>query len=77
VVSYLLWYWALGRADASKVAVFSNLQPVVTAIAAWLVLGERIGWEVAVGGILVLAGVRLTGAARTAPPPPPLPLRAD
>jgi len=60
VVSYLLWYWALGRTDASKVAVFSNLQPVVTALAAWGVLGERIGWEVAVGGVMVLAGVRLT-----------------
>ena len=64
VASYLLWYWALGRTDASKVAVFSNLQPVATAVAAWLVLGEPIGWEVAVGGVLVLAGVRLTAAAR-------------
>src|SRR5215468_4994163 len=71
VVSYLLWYWALGRTDASKVAVFSNLQPVATAIAAWLVLGEHIGWEVAVGGVLVLAGVRVTSAARTGQPPSP------
>lgn len=68
VLSYFLWYWALGRTDASKVAVFSNLQPVVTALAAWLVLGERIGWEVVVGGALVLAGVRLTG---TSSPPRP------
>ena len=44
-------------------AVFSNLQPVATALAAWLVLGERIGWEVGVGGVLVLAGVRLTGTS--------------
>jgi drug/metabolite transporter (DMT)-like permease len=72
VVSYLLWYWALGRTDASKVAVFSNLQPVATAIAAWGVLGERIGWEVAVGGALVLAGVRVTATARTGPSPVPL-----
>jgi len=63
VVSYLLWYWALGRTDASKVAVFSNLQPVATALAAWAVLDERIGWEVAVGGLLVLAGVRLTSTS--------------
>jgi drug/metabolite transporter (DMT)-like permease len=66
VVSYSLWYWALGRTEASKVAVFSNLQPVVTAVAAWLVLEERIGWEVAVGGVLVLAGVRLTSTPRPA-----------
>src|SRR5215475_5015506 len=69
VVSYLLWYWALGRTDASKVAVFSNLQPVATAVAAWLVLGEHIGWEVAVGGALVLAGVRVIVTAPTAPRP--------
>jgi len=67
VVSYLLWYWALGRTDASKVAVFSNLQPVVTALAAWGVLGEHIGWEVAVGGVMVLAGVRLTSAPGRSP----------
>jgi len=69
VVSYLLWYWALGRTDASKVAVFSNLQPVATAVAAWGVLGERIGWEVAIGGVLVLAGVRLTSTLRPAAAP--------
>ena len=77
VVSYLLWYWALGRTDASKVAVFSNLQPVATAVAAWLVLGEHIGWEVAVGGALVLAGVASTGPARPARRRPPCPAPAD
>jgi drug/metabolite transporter (DMT)-like permease len=30
------------------------------------VLGERIGWEVAVGGALVLAGVRVTSTPRPA-----------
>jgi drug/metabolite transporter (DMT)-like permease len=60
VLSYLIWFAALGRTDASKVAVFSNLQPVATALAAWALLGEPIGWEVVVGGALVLLGVRLT-----------------
>jgi drug/metabolite transporter (DMT)-like permease len=60
LLSYLIWFVALGRTDASKVAVFSNLQPVATAFAAWAVLGEHIGWEVVVGGALVLLGVRLT-----------------
>jgi len=70
VLSYLIWFAALGRTDASKVAVFSNLQPVATAVAAWAFLGERIGWEVVVGGALVLVGVRLTqGAGRKALPP--------
>jgi len=60
IVSYLLWYFALSKVPASRVAVFSNLQPVTTAIAAWAVLGEPLHWEIGVGGILVLAGVRLT-----------------
>lgn len=59
VVSYVLWNYALARVDASRVAVFANLQPIATAIAAWLVLGEPLGWSVFVGGGLVLIGVRL------------------
>ena len=65
VAAYFLWYWALSRTEASKVAIFINLQPVATALASGLVLGERIGWEVAVGGALVLVGVRLTQARRS------------
>ncbi len=62
VLSCLILFAALGRTDASKVAVFSNLQPVATALAARVTLGEPIGWEVVVGGALVLFGVRLTQA---------------
>jgi drug/metabolite transporter (DMT)-like permease len=73
VLSYLIWFAALARTDASKVAVFSNLQPVATALAAWVLLGERIGWEVVVGGALVLLGVRLTQAPRGNGLPPGVP----
>jgi drug/metabolite transporter (DMT)-like permease len=59
VVAYLLWYFALSRLEASKVAVFANLQPVLTALAAWGFLGEPLTWEIGVGGVLVLLGVRL------------------
>jgi len=71
VLSYLIWFAALGRTDASKVAVFSNLQPVATAVAARVVLGEPIGWEVVVGGALVLLGVRLTQGVGRKPLPAP------
>ena len=59
VVSYFLWYYALGKLPASRVAVFSNLQPVATALAAWALLGDPLTWEIAIGGALVIAGVRL------------------
>ena len=59
VIAYLLWGYALERAPAAKVAVFSNLQPVATAVCGWALLSEPIGWEVLAGGVLVMAGVRL------------------
>lgn len=58
-VAYVLWNYALARVEPSRVAVFANLQPVATAVAAWLLLGEPLAWEIGVGGALVLFGVRL------------------
>lgn len=57
--SYALWNYALSRTEASRVAVFANLQPIATALAAWGLLGETPGWALVVSGALVLAGVRL------------------
>jgi drug/metabolite transporter (DMT)-like permease len=57
VVSYLCWSYALAHAEPSRVAVFTNLQPVLTALLAWFVTGERLGPTLVVGGLLVLAGV--------------------
>lgn len=57
--SYALWNYALSRTEASRVAVFANLQPIATALAAWALLGESLGWPLVVSAALVLAGVRL------------------
>ena len=60
VVAYLLYYWALSRAQASRVAIWSNLQPVLTALLAWAAYGERLSGPFLAGGAMVLAGVILT-----------------
>ncbi len=59
VVSYALWNFALARVESSRVAVFANVQPVLTSLAAWLVLAEPLGWSWAACTVLVIAGVRL------------------
>ncbi len=57
IISYLCWYYALGRLEPSRVAIFTNLQPVMTAIASWWLLGERLTPRLLGGGGLVVAGV--------------------
>lgn len=63
VVSYALWNFALARVESSRVAVFANVQPVLTSVAAWWALGEPLGWSWAVCTALVIAGVRLASRA--------------
>jgi drug/metabolite transporter (DMT)-like permease len=67
VVAYLCWYYALGSLEPSRVAVFTNLQPVATALASWMIRGDRVTPGLAVGGALVIGGVLVT--MRKATPP--------
>ncbi|HEY6101044.1 MAG TPA: DMT family transporter [Anaeromyxobacter sp.] len=59
VVAWLIYYWALGRAEASRVAIWSNLQPVLTALLAWAMYGEALTAPFVAGGAMVVAGVVL------------------
>jgi len=59
VVGYFCWNYALGRLDASQVAVMANGQPVATTILAALVMGEQITLWFVVGGVITITGVTL------------------
>lgn len=59
IVSYLLWGWALSRIEASRVAVFTNLQPIATALLAWVVFGEPLTPHFLAATAFVLTGVWL------------------
>jgi len=59
VVVYVLWYWVLKRMEASRLAVYHNIQPVVATAIAWLMLGEQITSAFVVGGAIVLTGLIL------------------
>src|SRR2546421_384523 len=57
VAAYLLWYWALAHLPAARVAVFTNLQPLATAVLAHFILGEHITPQFVVGAVVVISGV--------------------
>ncbi len=60
VICYTIWFWALGKLEATKVAVFNNFQPVITAFLALWLMNEAIGARLIAGGVLVIFGVILT-----------------
>ncbi|MEY2427154.1 MAG: hypothetical protein QOJ40_39 [Verrucomicrobiota bacterium] len=56
-LGYLFWYSALERIEVSRVAAFLYIQPLVTLIAAVIMLNERVTVTTVVGGLVVLLSV--------------------
>ncbi len=67
VVAYWVYGWTQKVLGASRVAVTLYLGPLYTAVAAWLVLNEPMGWFHLLGGLMILGGVGLVMAAPTQP----------
>jgi DME family drug/metabolite transporter len=50
----------LGRVTAQAIGILSYIEPVSAALLTWAILGQSFGWQVAVGGALVvLAGAMI------------------
>lgn len=56
---FLFWMWLLSIYPAASVASFSFLSPVFGVLLGWLLLGERVGVEIAGALVLVSAGLVL------------------
>jgi drug/metabolite transporter (DMT)-like permease len=75
VLAYILWNRAVAMLGAARTAVYNCLVPFLSAIIAFLVLGERPGPLHVLGGSLIVGGVLLaTQGTRTLPErPAPMP----
>jgi len=71
--AFLCYNHALTQLPATRAAVSINGIPVVTALSAWVLLGERLTGVQIGGGILVLVGVFLTNIHGTREIPQELP----
>jgi len=60
VVVYVLWYWLLKYLDASRIAVYHNIQPIIASAVAYAFLGESLSLVFLIGGAVVIAGVIVT-----------------
>ena len=59
VCAYLIYFWALRRLAASRLAAFTYFQPVLATILGVWMLGEEMTHNLLGGGALVLVGVYL------------------
>ncbi|MFC2155416.1 DMT family transporter [Acidobacteriota bacterium] len=69
VAAYVLWYWLLKHFEASRLAVFQNIQPVFASAAAIFFLGEPLDNTLIFGGLIVLTGVIITESRGPKQPP--------
>ena len=72
VIPYLLNSWALVRVDASKVAFYVFLQPLISTVLAMAILGEALTAKTVLSALLIFGGLSAT-LARARLPARPLP----
>lgn len=59
-LGYALWYFALTKMEASKLAVFNNIQPVLTTIMAFFLFNTLPSEFFMIGAIIAICGVVIT-----------------
>jgi drug/metabolite transporter (DMT)-like permease len=57
VFANLIWYRSIRRVGATHAARYTNLQPILAALFAVLVLSEKLGALQIVGGLVIAAGI--------------------
>ncbi len=70
VIPYLLNSWALARTQASRVAFYVFLQPLIATVLAVLVLGEGLTLKTVWAALLIFAGLGVTLVGRRLPARP-------
>ncbi len=63
-LAYAFWYGGLQQIQASRAGVFLYIEPFVTAILAWPILGEKITTATILGGATIILGVWLVNSGK-------------
>jgi drug/metabolite transporter (DMT)-like permease len=64
IAAYLIFYYALRHIEASRVASYAYLQPVMATTFAVVLLGESLTISLMVGISIILTGVLITERGR-------------
>jgi drug/metabolite transporter (DMT)-like permease len=64
VVGYILWSVGLQRVGNARTAIYSNVTPIISAVSAWLLLGDGLRSPQIIGAGVVIAGLLLARRGR-------------
>ena len=67
-IGFSAYVWLLRNVEATRVATYAYVNPIVAIFLGWLVLGEKIGPELLAGSALVVIGIALIVTFRSRPP---------
>ena len=67
IVPFLAFYWLLRHVTATKASLIGYIVPLVAITAGIVFIDEQLQFGIAVGGLLILAGVVLTDRAERIP----------
>jgi drug/metabolite transporter (DMT)-like permease len=56
-LAFILYYWLIRQIDITKTMLISLITPVIAVALGMMMLGEQLTWQIAVGTLLILAGV--------------------
>ncbi len=59
VTAYYLNFWALRHAQASRVALFINLQPIIAGIFSWVWMGEVVTLRMIFASLFIFSGMMI------------------
>jgi drug/metabolite transporter (DMT)-like permease len=65
ILGYGAFAYSLAKLPATKHSMYAYVNPVIAVLLGWLVLDERLDWNVAFATALVLTGVLLVKAAKS------------
>ncbi|HVF58008.1 MAG TPA: EamA family transporter [Pyrinomonadaceae bacterium] len=63
IVAYSSYTYAMQKLPLSLVTTYSYINPVIAVLLGWAILGEPLGWRVAVATMVILGGVALVKAS--------------
>ncbi len=64
-IGFLSWFWVLSVYPAADMAAFSFLAPVFGVLFGWLILNEKLGWNVLLALLLVSVGISLVSRRKS------------